>query len=773
MRIILAEKAGFCFGVERAVSTAYSLAEKGVKAKTLGPLIHNTDVIRDLEEKGIGIIDSPEQARKDETVIIRAHGVSPDVYAAVCENAAEVCDATCPFVKKIHAIVADNSREDIPVFIAGDPEHPEVQGIKGYCKGPVYIFRDAQELENILKTEPQLCNIGIIFVSQTTFSENEWKKSLKIINKYCTNEKIFDTICGATRERQAEAESLAQKCDAVVVIGGRHSSNTAKLQNVCSRYCDTFLVERADELKNIDFSTYAEVGVTAGASTPRSIIKEVLTAMSDINENVNNQVEEVPSEATSNDQSFANLLEQSLANMNNNQKVIGTVMGITPTEIQVDIGRKQAGFVPLEEYSSDPNANPAEELKVGDEIELIIMKTNDAEGTMLLSKKRADAQKSWGDIVEAKENGDILEGTVTAVIKGGVLVSTKGSIVFIPASLATERRDDSLEDLVKKTVKFRIIDVDPARQRAVGSVRAILSEQKKAASDAFWADAEEGKVYTGTVKSLTNFGAFVDIGGVDGMVHISEMSWKRIKHPSEVFSVGQEVEVYIKALDRENRKISLGYRKDEDNPWAILKKTYPEGSIVEAEIVGLTAFGAFARVIPGIDGLIHISQIANRRINSPGEVLKVGEKVTCKITAIDYDKKRVSLSIRALLPEEEYEDEAPADEAGEEAAPEAAAEEAPAEAEAVVEEAAEEVAEVAEEAAAEAEAVAEEAAEEVAEAAEEAAAEAEAVVEETAEEVAEAAEEAASEAEAVVEEAAEEVAEAAEEAADAADDTAE
>ena len=733
MRVILAEKAGFCFGVERAVNTAYSLAEKGVKAKTLGPLIHNTDVILDLEKKGIGVIDSPEQAKKDETIIIRAHGVAPAVYELAEQYASEVCDATCPFVKKIHGIVSDNSGPDNPVLIAGDPDHPEVIGIKGFCRGDAYIFRNSDELKKTLEDNTDICDKGIIAVSQTTFSENEWKKCLKIIKLYCTNAKIFDTICGATRERQSEAESLAYRCDAVIVIGGRHSSNTAKLRDVCACCCDTFLVERAEELKNIDFSTYALVGVTAGASTPRSIIKEVLLAMSDIIENANNQVEEVPSEAlSSNDQSFANLLEQSLANMNNNQKVIGTVMGITPTEIQVDIGRKQAGFVPLEEYSSDPNANPAEELKVGDEIELIIMKTNDAEGTMLLSKKRADAQKSWGDIVEAKESGEILEGTVTSIIKGGVLVTAKGSTVFIPASLATERRDDSIDDLLKKTVSFRIIDVDPARKRAVGSVRSVLSEKKKAASEAFWAAAEEGAVYTGVVKSLTNFGAFVDIGGVDGMVHISEMSWKRIKHPSEIFTVGQEVEVYIKALDRENKKISLGYRKDEDNPWAILKKTYPEGSVVEAEIVGITTFGAFARVIPGIDGLIHISQIANRRISKPDEVLKVGEKVTCKITAIDYDKKRVSLSIRALLPEEEYEDEEPAEVAEE------TAEEAPA----AVEEVTEEVAEAAEEAPA----AVEEAVEEAAEAAEEAPAAVEEAVEEAVEAVAEAAADAAEEA---------------------------
>ena len=402
-----------------------------------------------------------------------------------------------------------------------------------------------------------------------------------------------------------------------------------------------------------------------------------------VKETTNIQVEEVPSEAanTADEMDFSAALEASLSNMSTDQKVKGVVMGITPTEIQVDIGRKHAGFVPMDEYSADPNADAAKELKVGDEIDLIIMKTNDAEGTVMLSKKRFDAQKSWVDIIDAEEDGRILEGTVTEVIKGGVLVVSNGVRVFIPASLATERRDEPLEELLKKTVKFRIIEVNKQRRRAVGSIRSVLKDEKKEAAEAFWAQAEVGQKYTGVVKSMTNYGAFVDIGGVDGMVHISEMSWKRIKNPSEVFSIGQEVDVYIKALDAENKKISLGYRKDEDNPWEILRKNYPEGTVIEAEVVGMTTFGAFARVIPGVDGLIHISQIADRHISKPQDVLKVGEKVTCKITAIDFDKKRVSLSIRALIEKDE-------DEAAEDAPAEAEAQEAPA-----AEEAAEEAAE--------------------------------------------------------------------------------
>lgn len=674
MRVILAKTAGFCFGVDRAVNMAYELANSGARAATLGQLIHNSLVTDDLAAKGVRIISSPVEAQRGETVIIRAHGVAAEVYEELKGTGAEICDATCPFVKKIHRIVAENSGEDTEVFIAGDPNHPEVIGIKGHCKGEVNIFNSEAELDEIIKKDGKNYDKRIIAVSQTTFSQKVWKICKEKIKKYYTNAKIFDTICFATRERQDEAALISKQSDMMIIIGDRHSSNTAKLKAVCSENCDTYLVERAAELNTINFSHCATVGVTAGASTPSAIIKEVLFAMSEIvNETTNIQVEEVPSEvAAAEDMDFSAALEESLNNMSTDQRVKGVVMGITPTEIQVDIGRKHAGFVPMDEYSADPNADAAKELKVGDTLDLIIMKTNDAEGTVMLSKRRFDAQKAWTDIIAAEEDGRVLEGTVAEVIKGGILVVSGGVRIFIPASLATERKDEPLEDLLKKTVKFRIIEVNKQRRRAVGSIRAVLKDMRKEAAEAFWAQAEVGQKYHGVVKSMTNYGAFVDIGGVDGMVHISEMSWKRIKNPAEVFSIGQEVDVYIKALDAENKKISLGYRRDEDNPWEILRKNYPEGSVIEAEIVGLTTFGAFARIIPGIDGLIHISQIADRHISKPQDVLTVGDKVTCKITAIDFDKKRVSLSIRALIEpaaEEAAEEEAaPAEEAVEESA---------------------------------------------------------------------------------------------------------
>ncbi|NLB37494.1 MAG: bifunctional 4-hydroxy-3-methylbut-2-enyl diphosphate reductase/30S ribosomal protein S1, partial [Clostridiales bacterium] len=613
MQIKIAKTAGFCFGVNRAVDLIYALLEQGKSVCTLGPLIHNPQVIEDLKSRGVKIIETPSEASAGSTIVIRTHGVPKAIKEQIDSSNDESCDATCPFVKKIHRIVSEHSREDNIVLIAGDKSHPEVQGIRSYCIGQSYVFKNADELEEILNTHPNIKNCEITAVAQTTFSVKEWDLCTEKIKILCTNANLFDTICNATHDRQHEARDLAAASDVMIIIGGRQSSNTAKLYAVCNEISPTYLIEDPAELYDIDFFGYNYIGVTAGASTPAGIIKEVLQTMSEIlNENVTEEiVKEDATEVQSNDEmDFFEALEESLKSMSSDQKVRGVVMGINPTEIQVDIGRKHAGYVPIDEYSSDPNADPQNELKIGDEINLIIMKTNDAEGTVMLSKKRYDAAKSWNEIIDAAETDTVFEGTVVEVIKGGILVLVNGVRVFVPASLATESRGDSLEALLNTNVKLRIIEVNRQRKRAVGSIRAVLKDSRKEAADAFWAQAAEGQVYKGIVKSMTSYGAFVDIGGVDGMIHISELSWKRIKHPSDVVSIGQEVEVHIKALDFEKRKISLGYKKLSDNPWEILRRTYEVGSVIESEIIGMTTFGAFATVIPGIDGLIHISQIA-------------------------------------------------------------------------------------------------------------------------------------------------------------------
>ena len=642
IKINLAKTAGFCFGVNRAVTMLYNLVERGEHICTYGPIIHNPQVINDLASKGVDIIDKIDSASDNKKIVIRTHGAEKAVLKQCEDLQIDYIDATCPFVKKIHRIVEENSSANVPVLIAGDKNHPEVIGIKSYCNGDCFIFISSDELEDILKCNNFDAENPFIVVSQTTFSTKEWKKCIKIIKLYYTNAKIFDTICSATEERQAEALLLSKKNDAMIIIGGRTSSNTAKLKAVCESNCPTYLIETAEELLDIAFCDVHSIGVTAGASTPDSIIKEVLKTMSENFENTNT----IDMEETA---GFEQMLEESLNSMNSDQNVVGTVVGFTATEIQVEIaGRKHTGYVSFDEYSDDPAADPKAELKIGDEIKLRIMKTNDVEGTIKLSKRLYDRGAIWENI-EADDT--IRTGIVTGIVgdNKGVFVQDGPIKVFVPASLAKLRRNDSLEDLIKTTVEYKIIEVNKMRRKVVGSIREVAAAKKKELEDAFWANASEGAVYTGTVRSLTSYGAFVDLGGVDGMVHISELSWTRIKHPSEIVKVGDAVEVYVKELDKENKKISLGYKKVEDNPWEVLKRDYPVESEVDCKVVSLTSFGAFAQIIPGVDGLIHISQIAHKHIGTPAEVLKVGDDIKAKIMEIDFDKKRVSLSIKALI----------------------------------------------------------------------------------------------------------------------------
>ena len=652
VNIKVAESAGFCFGVNRAVTAVENLLNEGKKVATLGPLIHNPAFIKQLENRGALIIDEPEQLPDGYELVVRTHGVTKTVYERILKLNRDFSDQTCPFVKKIQNIVNENSTPERPLLIAGDGFHPEVMGFRSYAHGESFTFSSAEELLEMLKNGIINPEKEMFVVAQTTFSSIEFKKICEIVKKYCTNAKIFDTICNATAKRQKEACNLSAQSDIMVVIGGKISSNTQKLKNVCEANCKTYLVESAGEVKNIDFTGCRNIGVTAGASTPVCIIKEVLKSMSEIINPIESEVAAGQAVEDS-EMSFEQALEESLKSLNSDQKVVGVVLRVTPTEIQVDIGRKQTGYIPYEEFSADPNCNPADCVNVGDELNLIIMKTNDAEGTVMLSKKRYDAQQNWAKVVEALDSKEVLKGTVVEILEKGVIVISDGTRVFIPASQALLSRRDNLADLLSKEVEFRVIDVDKRRRRVVGSINSVAREALKAQKEAFWAQAEVGQKYTGTVKNLTDFGAFVDIGGVEGLVHKSELSWNRIKHPSEVVNTGDVIEVYIKNLDTENKKISLGYKKIEDSPWEILKRDYPVGSVIDVQIVSLTTFGAFAQIIPHIQGLIHISQISNRRIDKPQDELNIGDTVKVMITAIDFEKKHVSLSVRALLAPEE------------------------------------------------------------------------------------------------------------------------
>lgn len=649
--------------MNRAVDIVYELAGKGKKVCTLGPIIHNQQVVDDLTEKGVQIIQDVKEAPQDSTVIIRSHGVGRDIYRKLSEMGIDYVDATCPFVSKIHRIVEEQSEKGDVILIAGDKKHPEVIGIAGHCRGAYYTFKNQQELEELFQQNRQLPFQNATMVSQTTFNTVEWEKCSDFAKKLCTKVTIFDTICSATTKRQNEAIRLSLTSDLMIVVGGKHSSNTAKLKEVCEKNCPTILIETADELSGIDFHGIQEIGLTAGASTPACIIKEVQINMS---ENLKNLDE---------DFNFEKELEKSFKSTYTGERVVGEVVGLTPTEVQIDIGTKHAGYVPLSELTADPNAKIEDLVKVGDKLDLIVLRVNDVEGILVLSKKRVDAIEGFEKVMKAAESGEILEGVVVDVVKGGVIAVTNGVRVFIPASQATASKSEPLEDLLKQNVRFKILEVNENRRRAIGSIRQVIREERKALEDKFWEDVEEGKVYTGTVKSLTSYGAFVDLGGVDGMIHISELSWNRIKHPSEVVNVGDTVEVYVKGIDREKKKISLGYKKAEDNPWEIFKRDYQVGSVVVAKIVSLTSFGAFAEILPGVDGLIHISQISTERINQPKDVLSIGEKVEVKITDIDLEKKRISLSIKALIEDKkiaEQQEAGEADEAADVAAQEAA-----------------------------------------------------------------------------------------------------
>lgn len=635
MRLELARSAGFCYGVRRAVQMAEMAAEEGRPCVMLGPIIHNRDVIAYLESIGVGLVDTPEEVPPGTAVLIRSHGEGRPVHEALARLGRPVIDATCPNVSRIHQIVSRAEEGGRQVLIIGTRTHPEVAAIAGWCRRPV-VLEGAEELSNWLETAPERRDIPLTMVSQTTSTRFIWDSCVEKAKKECTNSKIFDTICNATCKRQSEAQALAARSDAMVVIGGRESSNTKRLAELCGALCPMVVwIERAAELEPSNLCRKASIGITAGASTPEWIIKEVYDKMSD--ENI--EIEE----------SFAEMLEKSIKTLNTGEKVTGVVTGITPTEIYVDLGTKHAGYIPVSELTDDPTAKVEDLVKIGDEIETYVMRVNDQEGVVTLSKKRLDTVKSWDDIEQAREEHTTVEGVVTEENKGGVVVSIKGVRVFVPASQTGLPRETPMSQLLKQHVRLRITEVNRARRRVVGSIRAVEAEERAAKAAEVWANIEENKRYTGTVKSLTSYGAFVDIGGVDGMVHISELSWSRIKHPSEVVSVGDTVEVYVISFDKEKKKISLGMKDRSQNPWEVFTGKYQPGDVANVRVVKLMTFGAFAEVVPGVDGLIHISQIADHRIDKPGDVLSEGQMVDVKIIDIDYDNKKVSLSIRALL----------------------------------------------------------------------------------------------------------------------------
>ena len=648
MTVTVAKTAGFCYGVKRAVELAQQAAQDGKPCVMLGPIIHNAHVVDALAEQGVGCVNSPEEVPEGSRVIIRSHGESQAVYQQLRARGAEILDATCPNVGRIHELVSQAEASGRLPVIVGTRTHPEVVATAGWCQRAL-VVESGQELEDWLREAPERKDLPLTLVSQTTSTKEIWDSAIKKAKKECTNVEIFDTICNATYNRQREAKTLSEQCEVMIVIGDPQSSNTRHLAELCQMRCDRVIwIESAEELSIQGLADVASVGITAGASTPGWIIKEVKNKMSE--------------ERFEIEESFAEMLEKSIKTLNTGDKVVGVVVNVTPTEIQVDLGTKHAGYIKQEEYSDDPSIKLEDVVHVGDEIETYVMRVNDQDGIVTLSKKRLDSVKNWETIEEARENKTVLEGVVKEENKGGVVVIIKGIRVFVPASQTGLRRNEPMTELVGTTVRLHITEVNRARRRVVGSIRSVLNEERAAKSQEIWDNIEVDKHYKGVVKSLTSYGAFVDIGGVDGMVHISELSWSRIKHPSEVVSVGDEVDVYVIKYDPEKKKISLGMKDRSVSPWENFIEQYSVGDIASVKIVKLMSFGAFAEVVPGVDGLIHISQIADHRVEKPEDELEEGQIVDVKITDINQETQKVSLSRRAALREAAADDEEDYDE---------------------------------------------------------------------------------------------------------------
>ena len=667
MKVEIAKNAGFCFGVKRATDRleAALTESRGERIYTLGTLIHNDVYNAFLSKQGVRVTSIDEIAELAKTaneqspirVFVRAHGIPREDEAklrALSESnpSFRYEDCTCPYVKKIHKIAAEHSSPDNYFVLFGNEKHPEVVGILSYFDGEKFTFETAEALQTAI-------NMGIfenchektpILAAQTTQNLEEWKKSQKIFKKLCTNPLIFDTICSVTEIRQTEAEKLAARSDLMIVIGGKDSSNTAKLYDICKKICpDTFRIERSEELKELNLitSAHTKVGIAAGASTPSGIIQEVCKIMSEMKEN------------------FEELLNSSFKTLNTGEIVTGTVTAVTDAELQLDIGAPVTGIIKAEQITDDPSVKLTELYKKGDKIEARVGRVSDIEGIAELSKKAVDSAKNWQKIVEASENGEILCGKVVDVIKGGVQVLVNANKIFVPASQSGVPKDGDMSVLKGTEVKFKVIEIKG--NRAIGSIRAVLREERRAAEEAFWASIEEGKVYTGVVKSMTSYGAFVDLGGVDGMVHKTELSWRPIASPAAVVSVGQELTVFVKSFDAEKKRISLGYKTDDTNPWYQFTSKFAVGDVAEVKIVNLMPFGAFAEIMDGVDGLIHISQIAQQKIGKPADVLELGQVVEAKIIAIDEENHKVSLSIRALLDEAQAAEEAMPEDVADEA----------------------------------------------------------------------------------------------------------
>ena len=649
MEILLAKSAGFCFGVQRAVDTAYKHAdEKNVY--TYGQIIHNEEVVGDLAKHGVKILEDDELDQiKDSKVIIRSHGAEKRVYDILEKNGNEIIDATCPFVKKIHNIVMDECGKGHTVIIIGDGKHPEVKGIMGWCMSEPVVIGTEEEAEKFV----QSCLNGeykpsenISIVSQTTFNYRKFHNVVDIIRNKLYNVTVYKTICNATSVRQREAQEIASKVDAMIVIGGRNSSNTQKLYEISKKECEnTYYIQTLVDLDLTTFESVSRVGITAGASTPNKLIKEVHGRMDEMN--------------------FAELLEndESRGSIKTGEIVEGRVIDVKPDEIIVDISYKSDGVIPRNEYTNTPNADLTELVHVGDAITAKVVKTNDGEGSVLLSYKRVAAEKANEKLEAALESGEILTGKVVQVVSGGLNVMYDETRVFIPASLVSDTYEKNLDKYLDQDVEFILTEYQPKKRRIIGNRKQIIVARKAEAAKELFDRIEVGMTVEGVVKNVTSFGAFIDLGGADGLLHISEMSWGRVEDPKSVLKVGDKVKAFIKNIDGE--KIALSLKFDDTNPWLNADEKYAPGTVVTGKVARMADFGAFIELEPGVDALLHVSQISYDHVNKPEDVYKVGDVVEAEVVECNAADKKISLSVKSLLPvpsESDYEDDAESEE---------------------------------------------------------------------------------------------------------------
>lgn len=690
--IVLAENSGFCFGVKRALDIAVGEIEKREespnaavgKIYTCGPLIHNSLVTGELERRGLRIIHSLEEADSGDTVIVRSHGEPESFYIEAEKRGISLVDTTCPFVSKIHKLVKDAGREGKKIIIIGDKDHPEVVATRGWCIDDAIIINCTDDAENLPTGD-------YILVCQTTIRRELLDDIVRILERNSLNVEINNTICNATTKRQDSTKKIAQESDAMVIIGGKHSSNTGKLFEISKRYCDNcFFVENIEDLPLKEIEKYNKIGVAAGASTPESAIKEVIANMSEVITNVNEEL-------TMDD--FMDEIEAATRLPRNGEIVTGTVHQVSDKDVIVNLGCKKDGILPLEEVTLEEGQTLRDVFKENDEIQAKVIKTDGGDdGGILLSKKRLEIGEHWTEINEAHENRSIINVKVVRAVNGGVIAAYKEVTGFIPMSQLSDRfvEADKAEDFIGKSMDVRVTRVDPRRNRAVFSHKAVIMDEKQKQIADIWENLHENDVVEGTVMRFTDYGAFVDIGGLDGLLHISEISWGKLKHPEEVLKIGEKVNVKVLSMNQEKNKISLGLKQITPEPWTIINEKYQVGSIVSGKVVQLKEYGAFVELEPGLDGLVHISEVANKRVGDISEELKVGQEVNTKILDIDTERKRISLSIKATLDDDEVEDvaeeaapieEAPVEDATVEEAPveEVIAEEAPVE-EAPVEE---------------------------------------------------------------------------------------